>query len=296
MTDHESLAVTTPEGRSLEVLLAGDPDGFPLLFHYGTPTAAVADPVLHGLTADASLRMITYSRPGYGASTPRPTPGMIADDVQDSAEVLAALGVTEFVTLGWSGGGPRALGCAALLAAGCRAAATLAGVAPFDADGLDWFEGMGEANVEEFTAATKGAEAYEELLEQILPPLFSADVEQVRAGFGELLTPVDAAAMTGGFAELMVASLHHAGVQGVIGARDDGLALVNPWGFDVSAIHVPVAVWQGKHDAMTPYGHGAWLADNIPSAQPHLLEDEGHLSLVGRFDTILADLRTLAGI
>ncbi len=294
MTDHEALAVTTPEGRTLEVLVAGDPEGLPLLFHYGTPTAAVPDPVLHETARDAGLRVITYSRPGYGGSTPRPEPGMVADDVQDSSEVLAALGVTEFVTLGWSGGGPRALGCAALLSAGCRAAATLAGAAPYDADGLDWVAGMAPENVEDFGAAAQGVEAYAALLTKTLPPLFEATADDVAASLGQLVTPVDAAALTGPLAEHLAAALRHAGAQGIIGARDDGIALVTPWGFDVSAIHVPVAVWQGRQDAMVPYEHGVWLAENIPSAHPHLFDDEGHLSLVSRLDTILADLKALA--
>ena len=44
----------------------------------------------------------------------------------------------EFATLGWSGGGPRALACAAIDPERCRAVATLASVAPYDAAGLDW--------------------------------------------------------------------------------------------------------------------------------------------------------------
>lgn len=296
MTAAEAFAVTTPDGRTLEVLSGGATDGFALLYHSGTPSAAVYDPHIDAAATAQGLRVVTYSRPGYGASTPRPRPGMVADDVQDSAVVLRHLGIEEFLTLGWSGGGPRALGCAALQSAGCRAAASLAGVAPYDADGLDWLAGMGHENIEEFEAASRGAEAYQALLERIMPGLVSATPEQIVEEMGGLLTPVDAAHVTGQLAEVMSRSFRRAGAQGVIGWRDDGLAITSPWGFDVSGIHVPVAVWQGRQDAMVPYAHGAWLASHIPGARPHLFDEEGHLSLVSQLDQILGDLRELGGV
>jgi len=57
-----------------------------------------------------------------------------------------------------------------------------------------------------------------------------------------------------------------------------------------------VAVWQGRHDAMVPYGHGQWLAEHVPGARARLFEDEGHLTLVCQLDRVLADLREAAGL
>ncbi len=143
--------VTLPDGRIVEVLTGGDPGGYPWLFHGGSPSAATPWDLLDETARSQGLRMITYSRPGYGGSTPRTAPGRYADDVTESVAVLDALGIDEFVTLGWSGGGPRALACAALLPQRCRAAASLAGVAPYDAPGLDWFAGMAEENTRSTT-------------------------------------------------------------------------------------------------------------------------------------------------
>ena len=141
---------TTPDGRTLEVLTGGAEDGYPLLFHSGTPSAAAPYDRLDDAFSKADLKLVSYSRPRIAGSTPRDLDGpssRIADDVPDSVAVLDHLGIDEFITLGWSGGGPRALACAALLPDRCRAAATLAGVAPYDAEGLDWSAGMGEENV-----------------------------------------------------------------------------------------------------------------------------------------------------
>ena len=288
--------VTTPDGRTLEVLEGGDPEGFGWLFHGGTPSSVAPSPMFDSAARDAGLRLITYSRPGYGTSSPRNAPGTVADDVTDSATILDELGVAEFVTLGWSGGGPRSLACAALLPDRCRAACTLAGVGPSDAPDLDFTAGMAPENVDEFAAAKAGLEAYTEFLTPGVAEMAGVTGADIAASLGQLVTPVDVAALTGEFADWLAATFRHAFVQGVIGWRDDGLAIMSSWGFDVTTTSVPVSIWQGRQDAMVPYDHGVWLAKNVSGARAHLFEDEGHLSLVGRIDEILADLRKQAGL
>jgi pimeloyl-ACP methyl ester carboxylesterase len=295
-TDH--LEVETADGRVLEVLTGGDPEGLPWLFHGGSPTAAVPYQPFDDAAARLGLRLVTFSRPGYGGSTPytwsQGAPRVI-DDVADGVAVLDHLGLGEFVTLGWSGGGPRALACAATLPGRCLAAVSLAGVGPLDLMGAAWFEGMAEENKAEYTAASTSPEAYATYLTEEFLPVMQTPADQLAAAMGGLLTPVDAAAFTDELGDYLARTLHRAGTQGVVGARDDGLAATHPWGFDLASIRVPVAVWQGSQDAMVPFAHGQWLAAHVPGAEAHLLEGEGHLSLVHRIEEILADLRRLAG-
>jgi pimeloyl-ACP methyl ester carboxylesterase len=88
--------VTTPDGLHLEVLTLGPDDGYPFVYHSGSPSAAVPYAAFERLLAQAHMRLITYSRPGYGASTPRPArerPWRVADDVDDTVAVLDELGV-----------------------------------------------------------------------------------------------------------------------------------------------------------------------------------------------------------
>ncbi len=292
----ERLQVPGPDDRTIEVLDGGDPEGFGLLFHSGSPSAVAEWRHLDDAARGAGLRLITYSRPGYGASTPRTRPGVYADDVEESVAVLDHLRVDAFVTAGWSGGGPRALACAALLPGRCRAAATIAGVAPYEAKGLDWFAGMAEENHEEYHAAEQGPEVYGAYVEENLLPMLQASPEQLAEALGGLVTPVDLDALDPAYCDYLSRSFNHAGAQGAVGVRDDGLAAVAPWGFDLADVRVPVAVWQGRQDAMVPYDHGVWLVGHVPDAEPHLYDDEGHLSLLAQADRIFADLKRLAAL
>jgi pimeloyl-ACP methyl ester carboxylesterase len=289
------LQVPGRDGRTIEVLDGGDPEGIGVLFHGGSPSAIAEHAPFDELGRELGMRIVTYSRPGYGASTPRPEPGRYADDVEESALVLDHLGIGEFLTYGWSGGGPRALACAALLPERCLAAATVAGVGPFHGEGLDWFAGMAEENHAEYHAAEQGREVYAAYLEEHFMPVLQATPEELAEAMGGLVTPVDQATMVGDFADWLSRTFQHAGAQGVVGVRDDGIAAVTPWGFDLAAIRVPVAVWQGRQDAMVPFAHGEWLAATVPGARAHLFEDEGHLSLVDRLGEVLTELRRLAG-
>jgi pimeloyl-ACP methyl ester carboxylesterase len=298
VSGHDVTHVATPDGRVLEVLSTGQEDGLPLLFHWGTPQGAVPFGILERPALERGLRVLSWSRPGYGGSTPRPDAAAtvtIADDATDAATVCAAFGVDRFVTLGWSGGGPRALACAGLVP-GCLAAASGAGAAPADADDLDFMAGMGPENVAEFTAAMSGVAALEEWLDAESAGLFTVTAEEVVASFGELVSDVDKAALTGELADATAASLRRAGAQGIVGWRDDDLALVRPWGFDLAAIEVPVSVWQGEQDRMVPFAHGTWLAAHLPTARAHLYADEGHLSLLVQMGRVLDDLLDRAAV
>jgi pimeloyl-ACP methyl ester carboxylesterase len=293
MPDHVSL----PDGRTLEIVTGGASDGFPLLFHGGTPSAAVPYDAIGRAAEEAGLRLVTYSRPGYGASTPRPAGAspVLADDVGDSVAILDTLGLGDFVTLGWSGGGPRALACAALLPDRCRAATTLAGVAPADAEGLDWTAGMGAENVRDFELAARGREALRPVVDEEAGAMATITAEQLVEGLGDLTDEVDAAALTGVLADYLAATFRHSMTQGSQGYLEDSLQVMRPWGFDVGDIRVPVAVWQGAHDRMVPFAHGQWLGARIRGARVHLLDDEGHISLVHRLPEMFAELRELAG-
>ena len=81
----------------------------------------------------------------------------------------------------------------------------------------------------------------------------------------------------------------------VWGWLDDDVAFVRPWGFDLAAIAVPVAIWQGGRDRMVPAPHGPWLAEHVAGAQARFHDRHGHVSLMTEdHGEVLDDLLALA--
>lgn len=286
--------ITLPDGRRLDVRTSGPDNGYPMLFHHGTPGSVTPIRDLEQPAHERGIRVITTSRAGCGGSDRLPGRSA-ADVVADSAAVLDALGVAECVVSGWSGGGPHALACAARLPQ-ARAALVIAGVAPFDAAGLDFLAGMGEDNVDEFGAAIEGEQPLREYLDAAREHLKDADPQAVGASLASLLPPTDRAVLTDEFGQDMAANFREALRLGVDGWLDDDLAFVKPWGFDLAEIGVPVSLWQGTDDLMVPFAHGEWLAANVPGVIAHLLAGQGHLSVaIGRAGEMFDELLDLAG-
>ena len=282
--------VTTPDGRDLDVYVAGPADGEILLFHSGTPSAPIVFEPMVEQMASRGLRYVAASRPGYGSSTRRPGRS-VADVVDDTQTVLDHLGADRAWILGWSGGGPHALACAALMPERVRGVAAIASIAPYPAAGLDYLAGMGEENVEEFTAALEGSDALLVFKERNWPIFRAVTGDQVAASLGDLIDEVDRASLTGEFADFAAASFREALRESYWGWFDDDMAMIKPWGFEVEDIRIPVHIWQGRHDRMVPYGHGEWLASHVGSAIPHLFDDQGHLSIVvALFGAVLDEL------
>jgi pimeloyl-ACP methyl ester carboxylesterase len=282
--------IRTPDGRSLDVWLAGPAEGTPLLYHSGTPGNGLPYADYVAALAERGLRYVSITRPGYGGSS-RQEGRVVADVVADVSTAFDELAIDRAYVVGWSGGGPHALACAALLPDRVLGTAILAGIAPYPAAGLDYLAGMAAENVEEFTQSIEGPEALLPTVEAGAAQLRTLTPEGIADGFGDLLSEVDRGAAKGPFAAYLASLFHEAVRVSHWGWFDDDMAFVTPWGFDVADIRSRVHVWQGAHDHMVPFAHGEWLAANLANACPHLFEEHGHLSLVvEQFPRILDEL------
>jgi pimeloyl-ACP methyl ester carboxylesterase len=273
--------IDAADGRKLAVSDGGDPKGIPMLVHYGTPNSRlqyepdVANAVAHG------LRFITYDRPGYGGSTSRPG-RTVADCVDDVRAICAALDIDRVLMWGVSGGGPHVLACAALLADLVPAAASLASPAPWGADGLDFFAGMGELNADDTQLYFRDRDEARAKLERDREDMLGASAEQVGELIKTLVSPADAAVFTPELAAYFVRSAAAGLGPGSQGWWEDGVAHLGPWGFELAGIATPVLLVHGRQDRFVPFGHGQWLAGHIPGVEARLTEDDGHLTLTAR--------------
>ena len=290
--------IDLPDGRQLDVTVTGAPDGPALLFHHGTPGSGRPYRSMERAARERGLRLVTWSRPGYGGSTRR-TGRRVADVVDDVEAVLDHLEVERSVVAGWSGGGPHALATAARVPDRVAGVLCIAGVAPFGQPDLDFLAGMGADNVEEFGAAVEGEPVLRAYLEREAPGLRGVTPAEIVEQMRSVLPPVDQAVITDDFGADLAGNFAEALRSGVDGWLDDDLAFCAPWGFELSEVTVPTFVWQGSHDLMVPFEHGRWLARRL-SEQPtrhqdsadHLLDGEGHLSVwLGAIGPMLDELR-----
>jgi pimeloyl-ACP methyl ester carboxylesterase len=255
-----------PDGRVLRVHDSGEgraADAFTALWHHGSPqTGALLEPLL-AAAAERGIRLLSYGRPSYGGSTPLPG-RTVASAASDVTQIADAFGIARFGVIGASGGGPHALACAALLPERVTGVASIAGLAPFDADGLDWFAGMADDSA--LRAAMLGREARER---------YEATAEFDPESFTER----DYAALNGVWSSLD-ADVGVASAAGADGLIDDDLAFVAPWGFDVTAITAPVLLVHGGQDRVVPSAHSEWLLRHLSQTELWLRPHDGHISIL----------------
>ena len=275
MFDH----ITLETGARLDFFVEGDGDAL-LIYHHGTPAAGAIPQEIAVPAAAHGMVVAGVVRPGYGGSTREPGRS-VADIVPLTAALADHLGHERFVTVGWSNGGPHAIACAALLPDRCMGAMSLAGIAPFDADGLDPLAGMDDIGIAEFSAAAEDPEALEALISQAAAEQRLVTSAKLLELATTLLPPADQAHVTAEIAEALAAQIRWALADGFWGWFDDDIAVTRPWGFDLHSVRRPVLLWQGTSDGIVPIAHGQWLAEHIPGAVTRLVDGEGHLSIAG---------------
>lgn len=274
------IPVTVPGGRTVAAAEWGDPQGFPIFSLHGTPGSRFGRHPDEDAVRALGIRLVTYDRPGYGASTRHPG-RRVVDCVGDVAAIADALGIERFAVTGGSGGGPHALAVAARLPGRVLRARCVVGVAPRDAEGLDFYAGMDPENIKEFGFAEQG----EAVLEPELARMAAADLERIAGDPSKVLSDdwelaeADRAVLADPrIQRVMGEMMRESHRNGVWGWVDDDLAFLVPWGFDVTEIHVPVEVRYGAQDVLVPAAHGAWLAAHVPGAEVTVDHGAGHLA------------------
>lgn len=246
---------------------------------HGTPGSSL----LYGGWIDAAaargIRLVSYDRPGYGGSSPH-VGRTVADCATDVKAIADELGIERLGVWGWSGGGPYALACAAMLPDRVVAAALVASAAPWDADGLDFFAGMGQDNVDDVKLYFSDPRAARAKSMRDRDAVLATTADQQTRMLRTLLSETDAAVLTGEFAQWLLRTEQTGLEPGDDGWWADQAAHFSPWGFQPESVHVPVKVWHGRNDQFVSIQHGQWLVDHIADAHSALSDTDGHLTLV----------------
>jgi pimeloyl-ACP methyl ester carboxylesterase len=281
--------VRAPGGGKLAVEVTGHPTGEAVFLLHGTPGSLLGPRPRGIFLYRLGIRMISYNRPGYPGST-RVKDRIVADAAADVEAIADHFGIDRFSVIGRSGGAPHALACAAdkRLRDRLVCTASLCGLAPYDANGLDWFADMVESNI---TAYHDAAES--DL--QALIATFNQQAEQVRNNSQGLINTLRPE-LVGSDREVIgdvalrriIARTHVEALrESVNGWIDDVIALAHPWCVDFSDITGPVLLWHGGDDVFIPASHTRWLHTQINKSELRLLSGAAHFEAIKVLPQIL---------
>ncbi len=279
--------VASADGRRLAVKVSGHPGGRAVFLLHGTPGSRLGPFPRARVLYELGVRLITFDRPGYGRSD-RLACRRVADVAADVATIADALGLDTFAVLGRSGGGPHALACAALLPERVTRAAVLVSLAPLAAKGLDWFAGMTDSNVGEYTAATAGRESLVASLGLAAKGIKADPASLVATISGGMSDSDQRVVADAGIRAMLVQNFAEAVRISPDGWYDDILAFVSWWGFEPAEIDVPVLLWHGENDRFSPVSHSLWLGQEIPDSVVMIEPGSAHFDALSVMPDIMA--------
>jgi pimeloyl-ACP methyl ester carboxylesterase len=249
----------------------GDDARLTVVWHHGTPNLGTPPAPLAATSERLGIRWIGFDRPGYGGSSPNPGRTVVSG-AADLTAVLDTLGIQTCALMGYSGGGTYALGAAAVLGDRVTAVATLAAIAPYSAEGLDWYDGMIPSGLASLHAAAAGrAERLQNEAVEYDPEFTGTDLALFDGEWGWLGSVAGDKAMP----------------NGPDGAVDDDCSYVVPWGCDPTTITAPVLLEHGTTDRIIPSSHGKWLAAHLPTATLDLHEALSHITILTQAEPTL---------
>ncbi len=277
------------DGRTLGYGIYGNLRGLPIFDFHGIPGSRREAALIAASIGREDLCLIGFDRPGYGRSSPQPR-FQITDLPGDAAQLADHLGIERFAALGYSGGGPFALACAAQLPGRITTLWLVSAVGP----AATGSQGMHQANREKFNLARhlpwlargmlwlafSGLRRDPQRLERQLRRIWQQMPEPDRRVFAE----------DPRFAESILEITRDAVLRGVSGWVNEELLMAAPWGFEPGAARCPrVLLWHGEQDRNVPLAMGRALAAQIPNCQATFLEGEGHISLLYRHGAEIVD-------
>ena len=262
----------------------GDPAGRPVVYLHGTPDSRLSRHPDDGLAEAGGVRLIAVDRPGYGGTSPGP----LGDRV---TALLGRLGIERAAVLAWSGGALAGLELAATT--GWATSLHVAG-------GLVPVEAYRDPEVR---AAAESRLGLLEMSEMLPADELAAAVAPMLAPY-----PCDHAlalehqrehrdadeqariAAVPGAVDRMAAGLVEAVRRGLAGVEADIVDQVRPLGVGVRDIAVPVQLWYGAEDQVTPPAFGDWYAERLRLAALRVVPDAGHYLPLTHWPEILATL------
>ena len=170
----------------------------------------------------------------------------------------------------------------------------LVGIAPREAKGLDWLDGMTESNVAEYTAVARGYEQIATMARAAAAAVRDDPASLLTISQDQLPDPDQRVVADRGIRSLLLAAYAEALRISEHGWDRRRRRLPRAVGeFDPATVTVPVLLWHGASDTFSPVSHVKWLAERIPNATVVVQAGAAHFGALGRTARCpaLADVR-----
>lgn len=264
--------VRLPDGRQLHTWEGGSPSGRPVVFVHGCPDCRLAAVTGSGAALAAGVRLISFSRPGYGLSDPCDSTHLtVADDIVALAD---ASGIDRFQLIGMSVGGPYALACAARHPDRVSSVTLIAASIPNARPALA------------MSTVDEGIDLFRPDFEQYVARMDPTDLDDTALAFRarQALDPCDAPLLP---TDLLAATMRESLARPDGYLRDAALTFTS-WPFSVSDVGCPVHLFYGAHDTNAPPSNGGWYAENLPTSRLTVLETTHLATLILNWPQILS--------
>ena len=280
---HES-SLQLADGRTLAYAEHGDPAGATVLFVHGLPGSRLTRHPNEAIATRAGVRLFTFDRPGYGRSAPQAN-RRIVDWAADVERFATAVGLDRFAVAAWSGGAPYALAVAYAMRERVERVVLVAPVAPLA--GTPAARDLSPAlrrrvRIARFAPWLVGLTVAREVR------AFARDPERALERVFADAPACDRAVLEDeAIRRMYLESRAEAYRQGPRPVLQDALLYLRPWGFDPGAVTAPVRIFHGLLDTTIATSHSEQLAAVLPDRETTLVEGEGHMVCLTRWEEIL---------
>jgi len=278
--DGEVRIIRLPDGRRLAYGEYGERGGFPLFYYHRHGSCRLEAGFIHKSARLAGFRIISIDRPGMGASDFNRS-GDLDSFARDVGELADRLGLPRFGLICNGGGAAFALATAHAFPQRVSLLLGVSALPPLPVRS-SVTGGLLMAAMHLYSAMRHAmcARRPHRYITRLMDSLGYADRRLLGHADVQLLLARD---------------LREASRQGIRGVARDTALHYRDWGFDATAVSVPVHFWLGGADNLIPRHRVENFVSCCSDAQLHILPARGHFLFIRAMDEVFATANKLLG-